>query len=76
MLTGPAEGHMANLLLVQLLFLDAQDNTKDILSLHHARCGSVSAGLVTVDTMNLPSQMSKQLSWDGCFHGNHYFKWC
>ena len=30
MLTGPVEDNMANSVIAQLLFLDAQDNTKDI----------------------------------------------
>ena len=30
MLTGPIEDNMANSIIAQLLFLDAQDNTKDI----------------------------------------------
>ena len=30
MLTGPVEDNMANSIIAQLLFLDAQDNTKDI----------------------------------------------
>ena len=38
MLTGPVEDNMANSIIAQLLFLDAQDNTK--------------AGLAIVDTMN------------------------
>ena len=31
MLTGPVEDNMANSVIAQLLFLDAQDSTKDIL---------------------------------------------
>ena len=30
MLTGPVEDNMANSIIAQLLFLDAQDSTKDI----------------------------------------------
>lgn len=30
MVTGPVEDQMANSIIAQLLFLDAQDNTKDI----------------------------------------------
>ena len=43
MLTGPVEDNMANSIIAQLLFLDAQVNTPG---------GSVSAGLAIVDTMN------------------------
>ena len=52
MLTGPVEDGMANSIIAQLLFLDAQDNTKDIYLYVNTPGGSVSAGLAIVDTMN------------------------
>lgn len=52
MLTGPVEDHMANSIIAQLLFLDAQDHTKDIYLYVNTPGGSVSAGLAIVDTMN------------------------
>lgn len=52
MLTGPVEDNMANSVIAQLLFLDAQDNTKDIYLYVNTPYGSVSAGLAIVDTMN------------------------
>ncbi|HEQ8156854.1 TPA: ATP-dependent Clp protease proteolytic subunit [Streptococcus pyogenes] len=52
MLTGPVEDNMANSVIAQLLFLDAQDNTKDISLYVNTPGGSVSAGLAIVDTMN------------------------
>ena len=52
MLTGPVEDNMANSVIAQLLFLDAQDNTKDIYLYVNTPGGSVSAGLAIVDTMN------------------------
>ncbi|EHJ51796.1 ATP-dependent Clp protease proteolytic subunit ClpP [Streptococcus macacae] len=52
MLTGPVEDNMANSIIAQLLFLDAQDNTKDIYLYVNSPGGSVSAGLAIVDTMN------------------------
>jgi len=52
MLTGPVEDNMANSIIAQLLFLDAQDNTKDIYLYINSPGGSVSAGLAIVDTMN------------------------
>lgn len=52
MLTGPVEDNMANSVIAQLLFLDAQDNTKDIYLYMNTPGGSVSAGLAIVDTMN------------------------
>ncbi|HHD2994678.1 TPA: ATP-dependent Clp protease proteolytic subunit [Streptococcus pyogenes] len=52
MLTGPVKDNMANSVIAQLLFLDAQDNTKDIYLYVNTPGGSVSAGLAIVDTMN------------------------
>ncbi|MEY8700525.1 ATP-dependent Clp protease proteolytic subunit [Streptococcus ferus] len=52
MLTGPVEDNMANSIIAQLLFLDAQDSTKDIYLYVNTPGGSVSAGLAIVDTMN------------------------
>ncbi|HEP5851508.1 TPA: ATP-dependent Clp protease proteolytic subunit [Streptococcus pyogenes] len=52
MLTGPVEDNMANSVIAQLLFLDAQDNTKDVYLYVNTPGGSVSAGLAIVDTMN------------------------
>lgn len=52
MLTGPVEDNMANSVIAQLLFLDAQDNTKDIYLYVNTPGGSVSAGLAIVDTIN------------------------
>ena len=52
MLTGPVVDNMANSIIAQLLFLDAQDPTKDIYLYVNTPGGSVSAGLAIVDTMN------------------------
>ena len=52
MLTGPVEDNMANSIIAQLLFLDAQDPTKDIYLYVNTPGGSVSAGLAIVDTKN------------------------
>lgn len=51
MLTGQVEDGMANSIIAQLLFLDAQDSTKDIYLYINTPGGSVSAGLAIVDTM-------------------------
>lgn len=53
MVTGPVEDTMANAIIAQLLFLDSQDNKKDIYMYVNSPGGSVSAGLAIVDTMNL-----------------------
>lgn len=50
--TGPIEDHMANLVVAQLLFLEAEDPKKDIFMYVNSPGGSVSAGLGIVDTMN------------------------
>ncbi len=51
-ITGPIEDHMANLVVAQLLFLEAEDPKKDIFMYINSPGGSVSAGLGIVDTMN------------------------
>ena len=58
MLTGPVEDNMANSIIAQLLFLDAQDNTKDIYLYVNTPGGSVSAGLAIVDTSSLMFRLS------------------
>ncbi|HEU4677713.1 MAG TPA: ATP-dependent Clp endopeptidase proteolytic subunit ClpP [Candidatus Paceibacterota bacterium] len=50
--TGPIDDHMANLIVAQLLFLEAEDPKKDIAMYVNSPGGSVSAGLAIVDTMN------------------------
>jgi ATP-dependent Clp protease protease subunit len=50
--TGPIEDHMANLVVAQLLFLEAEDPKKDIYLYVNSPGGSVTAGLGIVDTMN------------------------
>ncbi len=50
--TGAIEDHMANLIVAQLLFLEAEDPKKDIFMYVNSPGGSVSAGLGIVDTMN------------------------
>lgn len=50
--TGPIEDHMANLVVAQLLFLEAEDPKKDIYLYINSPGGSVSAGLGIIDTMN------------------------
>ncbi len=50
--TGAIEDHMANLVVAQLLFLEAEDPKKDIYMYVNSPGGSVSAGLGIVDTMN------------------------
>lgn len=53
MLTGLIDDNVANAIIAQLLFLDAQDSTKDVYLYINSPGGSVSAGLAIFDTMNL-----------------------
>lgn len=50
--TGAIEDHMANLVVAQLLFLQAEDPKKDIYLYVNSPGGSVTAGLSIVDTMH------------------------
>lgn len=50
--TGQIEDHMANLIVAQLLFLEAEDPKKDITLYVNSPGGSVTAGLSIIDTMN------------------------
>lgn len=52
MLSGPIDDAVANSVIAQLLFLDAQDPDKDIYLYINSPGGSVSAGLAIFDTMN------------------------
>lgn len=51
-LTGQVEDHMANLVVAQLLFLEAENPEKDVHLYINSPGGSVSAGLAVFDTMN------------------------
>lgn len=51
-ITGTVEDHMANLVVAQLLFLEAEDPKKDIYLYINSPGGSVTSGLSIVDTMN------------------------
>ncbi len=44
--------HLANVIIAQLLFLESEDNKKDITMYVNSPGGSVSAGLAIIDTMN------------------------
>jgi ATP-dependent Clp protease protease subunit len=50
--TGGIEDHMANLIVAQLLFLEAEDPKKDIYLYVNSPGGSVTAGLSIIDTMH------------------------
>ena len=50
-LAGAIDDHMANLIVAQLLFLEAEDPKKDIMLYINSPGGSVTAGLAIYDTM-------------------------
>ncbi len=50
--TGGIEDYMANLIVAQLLFLEAEDPKKDIYLYINSPGGSVTAGLSIIDTMH------------------------
>ncbi|MFZ1987712.1 MAG: ATP-dependent Clp endopeptidase proteolytic subunit ClpP [Minisyncoccia bacterium] len=51
-LGGPIEDDMANLIIAQLLFLEAEDPKKDVSLYVNSPGGSVTAGLAILDAMN------------------------
>ena len=51
-LDGPIDDHIANIVIAQLLFLQAEDSKKDISFYINSPGGVISAGLAIVDTMN------------------------
>jgi len=50
--TGPIEDYMSNLVVAQLLFLEAEDPKKDIYMYINSPGGSVTSTLAMIDTMN------------------------
>lgn len=53
MLSGEVNDQMANSIIAQLLFLDAQDSEKDIYLYINSPGGVITSGLAIMDTMNL-----------------------
>lgn len=51
-LGGPIDDHIANIIIAQLLFLNAEDSKKDITLYVNSPGGVVTAGLAIIDTMN------------------------
>jgi ATP-dependent Clp protease protease subunit len=51
-LGGPIDDHVANIVIAQLLFLQAEDSKKDITMYINSPGGVVTAGLAIIDTMN------------------------
>jgi len=51
-LAGPIDDHVANIVIAQLLFLQAEDPKKDVTLYVNSPGGMVTAGLAIIDTMN------------------------
>lgn len=51
-LAGPIDDHVANIVIAQLLFLQAEDPKKEITLYINSPGGMVTAGLAIIDTMN------------------------
>lgn len=51
-MVGQVEDHMANLIVAQMLFLEAENPEKDIFLYINSPGGSVTAGMAIYDTMN------------------------
>lgn len=51
-LGGPIDDNLANIIIAQLLFLDAEDSKKDITLYINSPGGSVASTLAIIDTMN------------------------
>lgn len=66
-LTGQVEDHMANLVVAQLLFLEAENPEKDIHLYINSPGGSVSAGLAIYDTMQFIKPHVSTLCMGGAY---------
>lgn len=61
----------ANLIVAQLLFLEAEDPSKDIQLYINSPGGSVTAGMAIYDTMQyIKCDVSTDLPWNGSQHGS------
>ena len=70
MVSGPIHDDMANAIIAQLLFLDAQDPEKDIYMYINSPGGSVTAGLAIYDTMNFIKADVQTIAMGiSCFNG-------
>ena len=67
---GEVEDHMANLVVAQLLFLEAESPDKDIYMYINSPGGVVSAGLAIYDTMQyIKSRVATLCIGQACSHG-------
>ena len=68
-LGGPINEGVANLVVAQLLFLDAEDPEKDIFLYINSPGGSISAGMAIYDTMQYTRADADYLCRHGCQQG-------
>ena len=69
-LGGAIDDHMSNLIIAQLLFLEAEDPDKDIHLYINSPGGVVTAGMAIYDTMKyIKAPVSTICCWSGLFHG-------
>lgn len=69
-LGGEIDSNMANLIVAQLLFLEADDPDKDISLYINSPGGSVTAGMAIFDTMRyIKGPCIHNLHRHGCFYG-------
>ncbi|VFS82910.1 ATP-dependent Clp protease proteolytic subunit [Salmonella enterica subsp. enterica] len=63
-LTGQVEDHMANLIVAQMLFLEAENPEKDIYLYINSPGGVITAGCPSMTPCSLLSQTSAPFVWD------------
>ena len=63
-LTGEVEDNMANLIVAQMLFLEAENPEKDIHLYINSPGGSVTAGMAIMTPCSSSSQMLLHIAWD------------
>ena len=70
-LVGQVEDHMANLIVAQMLFLEAENPEKDIFLYINSPGGSVTAGMAIYDTMQMvPSPIETWCMGQACSMGS------
>lgn len=71
MMTGPVEDHMASVIVAQMLFLEAEDSTRDIHLFINSPGGVVTAGLSIYDTMQfIKPEVSTVVLGQACSMGS------
>ena len=63
----------ASIIVAQLLFLEAEDPSKDIQLYINSPGGSVTAGMAIYDTMKYKVRCVNRMNWNGSQHGSFPF---